>query len=186
MLRLALRARAVAASATKRSARTAAAKCFRRGHFMSSKTTATRGSQLRSAQRRRFVSVVDASRLRNSTQKQMRKAATTTTTTTTTMTTTASKRRHLSSSSSSEDADANRRRELASGFSVQKGADGHYSAERPIYLDMQATTPVDPRVLDARMPFFTQRVGNPHSRTPAYGWEAETAVEQARAVRSAP
>ena len=52
--------------------------------------------------------------------------------------------------------------------------------ERPIYLDMQATTPTDPRVLDAMLPFFTGLYGNPHSRTHAYGWETDKAVEQAR------
>ncbi|GJC98417.1 cysteine desulfurase IscS [Colletotrichum higginsianum IMI 349063] len=52
--------------------------------------------------------------------------------------------------------------------------------QRPIYLDMQATTPVDPRVLDAMLPFYTGIFGNPHSRTHAYGWESEEAVEKAR------
>ncbi|TPX51655.1 cysteine desulfurase [Synchytrium endobioticum] len=51
---------------------------------------------------------------------------------------------------------------------------------RPIYLDMQATTPMDPRVLDAMLPFLTQQYGNPHSRTHQYGWESEQGVEQAR------
>ena len=51
---------------------------------------------------------------------------------------------------------------------------------RPIYLDAQATTPTDPRVLDAMLPFLTGLYGNPHSRTHAYGWETEKATEQAR------
>ena len=51
---------------------------------------------------------------------------------------------------------------------------------RAIYLDMQATTPVDPRVLDSMLPHYTQQYGNPHSRTHFYGWENEDAVEDAR------
>jgi hypothetical protein len=64
------------------------------------------------------------------------------------------------------------------GFEETKVKKGN----RPIYLDMQATTPTDPRVLDAMMPHLTQQHGNPHSRTHAYGWEAEKAVEKARQV----
>lgn len=51
---------------------------------------------------------------------------------------------------------------------------------RPLYLDAQATTPLDPRVLDKMMPFMTNYYGNPHSRTHHYGWETESAVEKAR------
>ena len=45
---------------------------------------------------------------------------------------------------------------------------------------LQATTPLDPRVIDAMLPFMTEQYGNPHSRTHLYGWEAEEAVEVAR------
>ncbi|KMZ56032.1 Cysteine desulfurase [Zostera marina] len=52
---------------------------------------------------------------------------------------------------------------------------------RPLYLDMQATTPVDPRVLDSMLPFYISSYGNPHSRTHLYGWESDAAVEKGRA-----
>ncbi|XP_044268001.1 cysteine desulfurase, mitochondrial [Tribolium madens] len=51
---------------------------------------------------------------------------------------------------------------------------------RPLYMDAQATTPLDPRVLDAMLPYLTSYYGNPHSRTHAYGWESEAAVEKSR------
>ncbi len=49
-----------------------------------------------------------------------------------------------------------------------------------IYLDYSATTPVDPRVADAMIPWLTERFGNPASNSHPYGWDAEEAVEQAR------
>ena len=77
------------------------------------------------------------------------------------------------------------------GFAAEAAPEGADSSEvemkgitlkgRPLYLDMQATTPIDPRVLDAMMPHFVEQYGNPHSRTHMYGWEAEDSIEEARA-----
>ncbi|GAB6849396.1 IscS subfamily cysteine desulfurase [Paraburkholderia sp. A1RI_3L] len=50
----------------------------------------------------------------------------------------------------------------------------------PIYMDYSATTPVDPRVVDKMIPYLREQFGNPASRSHAYGWDAEHAVEEAR------
>jgi cysteine desulfurase len=66
------------------------------------------------------------------------------------------------------------KREL--GFSISE-----YAREgRPAYLDVQATSPMDPRVLDSMLPYMVGSFGNAHSKTHAYGWESEAAVEEAR------
>lgn len=63
-----------------------------------------------------------------------------------------------------------------SNYSIQ----GQFKTGQAVYLDAQSTTPMDPRVLDAMMPYMMGQFGNPHSRTHSYGWESETVVEHAR------
>ena len=55
-------------------------------------------------------------------------------------------------------------------------------AHRPIYLDHQATTPLDERVLSAMMPYLTEKFGNPASNSHLYGWETQAAIHKARQI----
>ncbi|MEE8549212.1 MAG: IscS subfamily cysteine desulfurase [Alphaproteobacteria bacterium] len=57
---------------------------------------------------------------------------------------------------------------------------GTDTVKTPVYLDYQASTPIDGRVLDVMLPYLSEKFGNPHSRSHAFGWEAEEAVEVAR------
>lgn len=66
--------------------------------------------------------------------------------------------------------------EASSEFSIR----GQFREGRASYLDYSATTPLDPRVLDAMLPYMIGSFGNPHSRTHAFGWESERVTEVAR------
>jgi len=57
---------------------------------------------------------------------------------------------------------------------------------KALFLDIQSTTPIDPRVLDKMLPFMTEKFGNPHSKSHKYGWETEKAVEVSREVNLFP
>ena len=62
-----------------------------------------------------------------------------------------------------------------------RGSEAHLGNAMPIYLDNQSSTRLDPRVLEAMLPYFTEQFGNPHSTSHAYGRIAAASIEEARA-----
>jgi hypothetical protein len=67
-------------------------------------------------------------------------------------------------------------------ISIQKNDYLQTQKSSVLFFDFQSTTPIDPRVLDAMLPYLTYQYGNPHSKSHELGWNAEKAVEAARNV----
>jgi cysteine desulfurase len=67
-------------------------------------------------------------------------------------------------------------------INIEKSENKFLKKSNVLFFDFQSTTPIDPRVLDAMLPYMTYLYGNPHSKSHEYGWSAEDAVEISRKV----